>query len=117
LIEQRLKQAGIEFEFLESKKYFQTFEIANTFDIDQYSALAVSGGDGSIHEVLNGMFYRQDKKRIPVAFIPNGSGNDMCAGLMLRDVNRALDYLVKGDMIKIDCMKINLDYERYEDIP
>lgn len=34
LIEHRLKKAGIEYEFLESKKYFQTFEIANTLDID-----------------------------------------------------------------------------------
>ena len=36
------------------------------------------GGDGTMHEVVNGMLHRKDKKRLPIAFIPNGSGNDLC---------------------------------------
>ena len=38
--------------------------------------LVVVGGDGSIHEVVNGMMNREDKKKIPIAGIPNGSGDD-----------------------------------------
>ena len=34
------------------------------------------GGDGTYHEVVNGMLHRADKRRLPVGFIPNGSGND-----------------------------------------
>jgi diacylglycerol kinase family enzyme len=40
-----------------------------------------SGGDGTLHEVVNGMMQRKDGKRIPVGFIPNGSGNDICLNL------------------------------------
>jgi diacylglycerol kinase family enzyme len=29
-----------------------------TFDIDQYSALIIVGGDGTIHESLNGLMRR-----------------------------------------------------------
>lgn len=64
-------------------------------DIDAYSALIIVGGDGSIHEVLNGMLHREDKKRLPVGFIPNGTGNDMCRGLGIRDYEVALNYITK----------------------
>lgn len=46
--------------------------------MDNISALGISGGDGSIYEVVNGMLHRKDKKRVPIAFLPNGSGNDCC---------------------------------------
>ena len=36
------------------------------------------GGDGTIHEFANGLLMRKDKKKIPIAFIPNGTGNDLC---------------------------------------
>lgn len=60
------------------------------------------------------MFYREDKKRVPVGFIPGGSGNDLSTTLLITNIDKALDYIVKGDTIKIDCMKINLDYESRE---
>jgi diacylglycerol kinase (ATP) len=54
---------------------------AQTVDIDNYSALVAVGGDGTLHEVVNGMMFRPDKKRIPIAFLPNGSGNDTCKSI------------------------------------
>jgi len=62
----------------QTKGYLDAFEKMISMDIDLYSAIFISGGDGSIHECINGMMYRQDKKTIPVGFIPNGSGNDTC---------------------------------------
>lgn len=53
-----------------------TWEIGQTIDLDKYSAMVAVGGDGTYHEVVNGMLHRVDHKKIPVAFIPNGSGND-----------------------------------------
>jgi diacylglycerol kinase family enzyme len=44
--------------------------------MDQYSALVACGGDGTIFEVINAMLLRKDRKRLPVCFLPNGSGND-----------------------------------------
>jgi len=49
-----------------------------TFQIKNFSAIIISGGDGTIHEVINGLMRRQDKKKLPIALIPNGSGNDTC---------------------------------------
>lgn len=69
------------------------------------------GGDGTYHEVVNGMLHRFDMQKIPVAFIPNGSGNDTLRSLSVFDVNQALDYIVKGDIIKLDLTRILLDLE------
>ena len=64
-----------------------TWELGQTIDLDKYSALVAVGGDGTYHEVVNGMLHRADKKKIPVSFIPNGSGNDTLRGLGVLDVN------------------------------
>ena len=82
-----------------------------------YSAIVAVGGDGTLHEVVNGMLHRKDQRKIPVAFIPNGSGNDVCKCLEIVDVDRALDYICKGDIIKIDTAKVLIDYENEDEIP
>ena len=52
-------------------------------DVSRHSCLLACGGDGTLHEVVNGLLTRPDKKRIPVMVVPNGSGNDFagCIGL------------------------------------
>jgi diacylglycerol kinase (ATP) len=112
----RLDKEKIPYEFIESLRYFHTQEIANTLDLDKYSALVSVGGDGTIHEIINGMMHRSDKKKLPIAFIPNGSGNDTCSCLNISSVNKALDYIVKRNLFGIDLQKMTLDAESEEDI-
>jgi len=63
------------------------------------------------------MLHRADKRRVPVAFVPNGSGNDLCGTLMIDSINRSLDYIVKGDIFRMDISKVLIDYESEEEIP
>ncbi|MUK86793.1 YegS/Rv2252/BmrU family lipid kinase [Ornithinibacillus sp. L9] len=60
-------------------------------------AIIVIGGDGTLHEVMNGI---QDLS-LPVAFIPGGSGNDFARGLSIK-VNpvEILQDIVKGNYSK-----------------
>ena len=111
LISARLEKAGILFEFLLSTKYFMTWELAESLDIDKYSAIIAVGGDGTYHEIVNGMLHRRDKKRLPVGFIPNGSGNDTLRSLGVTDTAKALEYIVKGDLLKVDLTRVLLDTE------
>jgi len=50
-------------------------------EFDGISGLIVIGGDGTLHEVINGL----GKVRLPLSFIPGGSGNDFARGSELKD--------------------------------
>ncbi|MEY3385769.1 MAG: hypothetical protein RIR53_580 [Bacteroidota bacterium] len=58
------------------------------------SLLVVSGGDGTVSEVVNGLMQRAIEKRPPVLIIPGGSGNDVARMLGIRrdaaDVERRI---------------------------
>ena len=90
--------------------------IVKNLPIDDYSAIVSVGGDGTSHEVINGLFYRPDKKKIPIAFLPNGTGNDFCINLSLENIDQGLDYIIKGDLIKTDIFRVLLDYESEEEL-
>ena len=75
------------------------------------------GGDGTFHEVVNGMLKRKDKKKIPVGFLPNGSANDTNLSFGVNNLDQALDYLIKGESMKMDIVSCLIDYQKVEDIP
>ena len=87
---------------------------AGEIDFSEHSAVVAVGGDGTIHEVINGILMREDKQSLPVAFIPNGSGNDLVGCLGIKDVDQALEWLVKGDLVKMDVNKVLIDHENEE---
>jgi diacylglycerol kinase family enzyme len=81
-----LKENKIPYEFFETKKAGDSFEIPLTMDLGKYSALVSVGGDGTIFEVANGMLAREDGIRVPLAVIPSGSGNGLASTLGIRSV-------------------------------
>ena len=117
LIQKRLDLEQIPYEFLETEKYFDTFRFARDLDIDKYSVLCASGGDGTYHEVINGMLARGDKRKIPIAIIPNGSGNDLCSSIGIFTLDHALDFIVKGECIALDTVRCLFDHETEDTVP
>jgi len=82
IIEKRLNAANIKFEMINTKKAGDTYTMPrDEIDLDKYSMLVACGGDGTYHEVINGMLARKDGKKIPIGMLPNGSGNDTCRSL------------------------------------
>jgi diacylglycerol kinase family enzyme len=45
--------------------------------------------------------------------LPNGSGDDACGSISLEinDIYKALDYIIKADIVKVDLVKILIDFE------
>lgn len=70
--------------------------IQEQINLNEYSAVVAVGGDGTCHEIVNGMMNRSDGKRVPICFVPNGSGNDTLRSFGVYSVDQALKGLVKG---------------------
>lgn len=68
---------------------------------DLIKAVIAVGGDGTIHEVFNGI---KDHKSIPLGFISGGSGNDIVRVLTkeVKGVKRQISYLKRNRIIKAD---------------
>lgn len=63
-----------------------------------YDTVLALGGDGIIHEVVNGLMDIQEGTRPQLGIIPMGSGNDYARtlGMKRNDVQRAFAQLVRG---------------------
>ena len=90
---------------------------AKDLDIEKYSVIVAAGGDGTYHEVINGMLNRADGRKVPVALLPNGSGNDLCRALGIMTLDHGLDYIVKREVIKIDTNRVLMDHESEDTLP
>lgn len=110
-------QREIKYQLYETKGYLDAFNYVKNLDYSWFSAIVTVGGDGTIHEVVNGMMFRDDNQRLPIALIPNGSGNDTCASLGINSIDEALTFLNKGDTIKIDLNRVLCDSETISEIP
>lgn len=111
LIEQRLQKEKITFDLMKTKQAGDTYRFAKELDIEKYSLLVAAGGDGSYHEVVNGMLARPDGKKIPIGMVPNGSGNDTPHSIGIESLDHALDYLVNREVVSIDTIRCLMDVE------
>lgn len=78
LIAKLLVQYGIEFDNIFTEHKNHAIEISRKAVLDGYRKIIVVGGDGTMNEVINGVF-SQDKvqtKKIKIGMIPVGTGND-----------------------------------------
>lgn len=68
-------------------------ELASSID-DRTDILLVAGGDGTLHEVVNGLMQCAPGKRPPILLLPLGSGNDTArmigARATLADIQRRI---------------------------
>lgn len=55
------------------------------------------------------MLLRKDKQRLPVAVLPNGSGDDFSGSLGIDSIERGLQYIIRGEIIKVDTVKCLID--------
>ena len=75
-----------------------------------YDRVICCGGDGTLHEVINGML--KNGSRIPIGYIPTGSTNDYAKNLGITKKN-ALQCIKEGTPMTIDVGCVNGEYFNY----
>lgn len=79
-----------------------------------YDVVVAAGGDGTVHEVVNGLV-RADRSVLPMGVVPLGSGNDLAFGLDLpTDLPDAVTRVFTGQTRRIDLGHITADTGRAE---
>lgn len=78
-------------------------ELARRAGEEGYEMVIAMGGDGTVHEVVNGIMQVEEKKRPILGVVPVGSGNDFAHAIGIpSEPDRALARALNGEPSAID---------------
>jgi diacylglycerol kinase (ATP) len=90
-------------------------ELARQAGLDGYELVVAVGGDGTVHEVINGIMSLPADKRPRLGVVPMGTGNDFAhAAGVESDPEKALVQVLTGKPHKIDIGHIEDEHGRQE---
>ncbi|MBA4370305.1 MAG: diacylglycerol kinase [Coriobacteriaceae bacterium] len=97
----RLLDGVADVEFVETDSPRHALEIAR--DAAGFDTVIAVGGDGTVHEVLNGIMARPETDRPALTIIPTGSGNDYARTLGISfDLPEAVRQIASGERKRVD---------------
>lgn len=109
-----LEQAGIEFELHQSRAVGDLEDQVRSQVNRGTDRIVVAGGDGSVHEAVNGIMHADNSARLGV--IPSGTGNDFAKACHI-PLNWEHATQLLAERIKVDatsrCIDIGRMNERY----
>jgi len=101
------KEAGAKIDIKETRYAGHARVMINSLPFDGYDGFCAIGGDGTMHELVNGMLTRQDKKKIPLGLITGGTGNSFMHDLNCLDPVVAAKRIVQNRLRKLDVAKVD----------
>lgn len=105
------------YELRVASRNLDIFKFIKDMEIDKYSLVVAAGSDSTYHEVINGILARTDKRKIPIALVPNGTSNDLCTSLGIRSVDYALEYIKARITTRIDTIRCLMGIETEDNLP
>jgi diacylglycerol kinase (ATP) len=106
-IEKLLQEKQVDYQVRFTERPKHAVEIAKMVSSETCDAVVAVGGDGTVHDVANGLI----DSNIPLGVIPAGSGNDFARALEIpMDYNKALERILMGKQRKIDIGRIGSEY-------
>ena len=109
-IAELLEEANISFVSVFTQRKFQAIQLTKKHIEKDYKKIIVVGGDGTLNEVVNGV-YQQNKyppTDIKVGIIPVGTGNDWCRmyGIDL-EYEKAIQVISEGQIFIQDAARVH----------
>ncbi len=102
------KRLGITTEFIATKHPGHGTELVAETELSDFDGLVAAGGDGTVFEVLNGLYQHPKNKRIPLGLLPIGTGNAFSRELGLNaDIwTDAMELLRQGHTRQVDTCSV-----------
>jgi YegS/Rv2252/BmrU family lipid kinase len=106
-----LEEEGLDFDLVHTSGRWHAAELAEQAVADGYQLIVAAGGDGTAHEVVNGLLTASDGREAgTLGVIPIGSGSDFAhAAGVPADPREACGRLARGETRVVDVGRISLD--------
>ena len=107
-IREGFSSAGIAAEFLLTDHPGHATDLVAKADLSGFDGLVAAGGDGTVFEVLNGLYRRPKTDRLPLGLLPVGTGNAFARDLGLPPSawQEAIELLLRGRTRPVDVGKV-----------
>ncbi|MGC2390813.1 MAG: diacylglycerol kinase family protein, partial [Candidatus Acidiferrum sp.] len=102
-----LREKGLKIDVVASMGPGHAIELAREAYQQGYRRFIAVGGDGTAHEILNGVFGRAGgKERIALGFLPLGTGNSFLRDFTKDGANASLQALIEGRTRPVDLLRL-----------
>ena len=107
------ENSGAQIDVLETEYAGHAEEYAKKMDYKGYDGFCAIGGDGTMHEVINGMLKREDEQMLPIGLITGGTGNAFMHDLECLDPIESAKRILKGQLRPIDIARVDANGELF----
>ena len=102
-----LREKGLKIDVLASTGPGHAVELAREAYQQGYRRFIAVGGDGTAHEILNGVYERaRGQERIALGFLPLGTGNSFLRDFTKDGARAALEALIEGRKRAVDLIRL-----------
>jgi diacylglycerol kinase (ATP) len=103
----RLREKGLRVDVIASTEPRHANELASEAYEQGYRKFLAVGGDGTAHEVINGIFSRSGMTdRVELGFLPMGTGNSFLRDFTKNGPESSLDALLAGRKRRVDLLRL-----------
>ena len=84
-------------------------------DLASFDGVIAAGGDGTLFEVLNGLYRKEPAERIPLGLVPLGTGNAFSRDLGLGpgDWKKGIDIIARNRPHRVDVGRVQTESETF----
>ena len=103
----RLREGGLRVDVIASTGPGHAAQLAREAYEQGYRRFLAVGGDGTAHEILNGIFGRETlAERIELGFLPLGTGNSFLRDFTKDGAKSSIDALLTGHKRRVDLLRL-----------
>ena len=106
-------EADAELNIIETEYAGHARDISCEIPFEGFAGLCAIGGDGTMHEMVNGIMSRKDGIRIPIGLITGGTGNSFMHDVDCLDPIEAVQRILTNRTRKIDIFRAETEGGTY----
>ena len=107
-IQPALMAADIDLNVFVTTHAGHAFEFVQEMDLRTCDGICIVGGDGTIHEVADGLLQRREPITVPLGIIPAGTGNTVAQHLKCDTPMEAARRIARGQVLPLDVIQVKL---------